>query len=98
MRKPSPRRGPPGSRRCATGRRSRPRASRLGVRCLWRLAKRDSLAYLGPETREMVLDETQRGRVTRDGIRIYEPSDFAGMHKAGELAARILDDIGGHVF
>ena len=33
------------------------------------------------------------GRLTRDGIRIHNPSDFAGMHKAGELAARILDDI-----
>ncbi|WP_306046042.1 type I methionyl aminopeptidase [Nioella sp. MMSF_3534] len=33
------------------------------------------------------------GRLTRDGIRIHNPSDFAGMHKAGALAARILDDI-----
>ncbi|WP_435302690.1 type I methionyl aminopeptidase [Falsiruegeria litorea] len=39
-----------------------------------------------------------RGRVTKDGIRIYEPSDFAGMKVAGTLAARILDDIGAHVF
>jgi methionyl aminopeptidase len=39
-----------------------------------------------------------RGRVTKDGIRIYEQADFAGMHVAGELAARILDDIAGHVF
>ncbi len=34
-----------------------------------------------------------RGRLTKDGIRIHDPSDFAGMRKAGELAARILDDI-----
>jgi methionyl aminopeptidase len=34
-----------------------------------------------------------RGRLTKDGIRIYEPSDFAGMHAAGALAARILDDV-----
>jgi methionyl aminopeptidase len=34
-----------------------------------------------------------RGRLTRDGIRIYEDADFAGMHAAGRLAARILDDI-----
>ncbi len=34
-----------------------------------------------------------RGRITRDGIRIYEKSDFAGMRAAGELAARILDDV-----
>lgn len=39
-----------------------------------------------------------RGRLTRDGIRIYEMEDFAGMHQAGALAARILDDIGPAVF
>ncbi|WP_425040725.1 type I methionyl aminopeptidase [Primorskyibacter sp. S187A] len=39
-----------------------------------------------------------RGRVTRDGIRIYEPGDFAGMHAAGKLAATILDDVAEHVF
>ena len=33
------------------------------------------------------------GRLTRDGIRIHNPSDFDGMRKAGALAARILDDI-----
>lgn len=37
------------------------------------------------------------GRTTKDGIRIHEPGDFAGMHKAGALAARILDDIAAHV-
>jgi methionyl aminopeptidase len=35
-----------------------------------------------------------RGRLTRDGIRIYEPADFAGMHRAGRLAAEILDAVG----
>jgi len=39
-----------------------------------------------------------RGRMTKDGIRIYEQADFAGMHAAGALAARILDDIAPHVF
>ena len=39
-----------------------------------------------------------RGRQTKDGIRIYDPSDFAGMHAAGKLAAQILDDIAEHVF
>ncbi len=39
-----------------------------------------------------------RGRMTKDGIRIYEPGDFAGMHAAGSLAARILDQIADHVF
>jgi methionyl aminopeptidase len=41
----------------------------------------------------MVLDET-RGRITRDGIRIYEDADFAGMAAAGRVAAEILDMIG----
>ena len=38
-----------------------------------------------------------RGRVTKDGIRIYEDADFAGMHKAGRLAAEILDRIIPHI-
>ncbi|MGB0960460.1 MAG: M24 family metallopeptidase, partial [Halocynthiibacter sp.] len=33
------------------------------------------------------------GRVTKDGINIHEAADFAGMHKAGRLAAEILDRI-----
>ncbi len=44
------------------------------------------------------MDDAHRGRITRDGIRIYEAGDFAGMRKAGELAARILDEIADHVF
>jgi methionyl aminopeptidase len=36
---------------------------------------------------------TNNGRVTKDGIRIYEAGDFAGMNKAGRLAAQILDDV-----
>jgi methionyl aminopeptidase len=39
-----------------------------------------------------------RGRLTKDGIRIHEAGDFAGMHVAGALAARILDDMTQHVF
>ncbi len=42
--------------------------------------------------------QTNNGRVTKDGIRIYEAADFAGMHAAGRLAAQILDDIAAHVF
>ena len=42
--------------------------------------------------------QTNNGRITKDGIRIYEAEDFAGMHAAGALAARILDDIADHVF
>ena len=36
--------------------------------------------------------------MTRDGIRIHEAADFAGMHKAGLLAAQILDEMIEHVF
>jgi methionyl aminopeptidase len=32
-----------------------------------------------------------RARVTKDGIRIYEDADFAGMSRAGRVAAEILD-------
>ena len=38
------------------------------------------------------MDDT-RTRITRDGIRLHEAADFAGMHKAGRLAAEILDRI-----
>ena len=34
-----------------------------------------------------------KGRLTKDGIRIHSPEDFAGMHKAGRLAADILDRV-----
>ncbi|PQO24282.1 type I methionyl aminopeptidase [Rhodobacteraceae bacterium WD3A24] len=42
--------------------------------------------------------DNPRGRVTKDGIRIHEPGDFAGMHAAGRLAARILDDVAALIF
>ncbi len=41
---------------------------------------------------------SKNGRTTKDGIRIYEQADFVGMHAAGALAAKILDDIAVHVF
>ncbi|MBC7181146.1 MAG: type I methionyl aminopeptidase [Roseovarius sp.] len=44
------------------------------------------------------MNETHRGRLTREGIRIHEAADFAGMHRAGALAAQILDEIAEHVF
>ncbi len=47
---------------------------------------------------EAKVNEDLRGRLTRDGIRIYEDADFAGMHAAGAVAAKILDDIAEHVF
>ena len=40
---------------------------------------------------EPTLEDIPPGRVTRDGIRIHDPEDFAGMHRAGRLAAEILD-------
>ena len=42
------------------------------------------------------MDE-MRGRVTKDGIRIYEDADFVGMREAGRIAAIILDDVGAMV-
>lgn len=39
-----------------------------------------------------------RGRLTREGIRIYDASDYDGMHKAGRLAAQLLDEVAEHVF
>lgn len=57
------------------------------------------VAYVKPGilTLERTLDDRNRGHLTKDGIRIYEPADFAGMRVAGELAARILDEIAEHV-
>ncbi len=37
--------------------------------------------------------QDMRARVTRDGIRIYEDADFAGMAAAGRVAAEILDQV-----
>jgi methionyl aminopeptidase len=38
-----------------------------------------------------------RGRITKDGIRIHEEADFAGMRAAGRVAATILDEVAPHV-
>jgi methionyl aminopeptidase len=38
------------------------------------------------------LDDTQ-GRTTKDGIRIYDQSDFAGMRAASQVTAQILDEV-----
>jgi len=37
------------------------------------------------------------GRLTKDGIQLYEQSDFAGMRASGKLAAETLDMIAAHV-
>jgi methionyl aminopeptidase len=42
------------------------------------------------------MDDT-KGRVTKDGIRIYQESDFAGMRAAGRCAAEILDMVAEYV-
>ncbi len=47
---------------------------------------------------ELPVDDRHQGRLTKDGIRIHDPSDFAGMRTAGDLAARILDAIAVEVF
>jgi methionyl aminopeptidase len=39
------------------------------------------------------LDDSSHGRLTKDGIRIHEAAEFAGMHKAGRVAALILDEL-----
>jgi len=57
----------------------------------------DGLCGIPKSNGKTVLDES-KGRLTRDGIRIYEDTDFAGMATAGALAAEILDRIGEHVF
>ena len=40
----------------------------------------------------LALDDI-RARITKDGIRIYEDADFAGMRLAGRVAAEILDAV-----
>lgn len=47
---------------------------------------------------EQALNHETRGRLTKDGIRLYDNADFAGMHTAGRLAAEILDAMSAHVF
>ena len=44
------------------------------------------------------MNSTNRGRQTKDGIRIYDPLDSEGMMAAGALASQILDAMPEHVF
>lgn len=62
------------------------------------MALAERMPYLMRKFRSLSLKESLKGRLTKDGIRIYQPDDFAGMHAAGALAARILDDMAQHVF
>ena len=45
----------------------------------------------------MMKQITARERRTPEGIRLHAPEDFAGMHAAGQVVAKILDEIGEHV-
>jgi methionyl aminopeptidase len=56
-----------------------------------------SMSYLVGTGKRIVTLDGRRGRLTRDGIRIYESVDFEGMRLAGAAAARILDQIAPHV-
>ena len=53
--------------------------------------------YKGIE-RSTTLETKHSGRMTRDGIRIHEEADFAGMHRAGRIAAEILDALPEFIF
>ncbi|PTN02990.1 methionine aminopeptidase type I [Rhodovulum imhoffii] len=44
------------------------------------------------------MDDRTRVRRTKDNIILYTPEDFAGMHKAGKLAAEILDAMAPLIF
>ena len=44
------------------------------------------------------MNRAPKGRMTKEGIRLYEREDFAGMHVAGRLAAEILDKVAPLVF
>lgn len=39
------------------------------------------------------MEQTHRGRITKDGIRIHEDADFEGMRAAGQITAQILDEV-----
>ncbi|MEK9756657.1 MAG: type I methionyl aminopeptidase [Paracoccaceae bacterium] len=45
-----------------------------------------------------MFNKADKTRRNRDGITLFDPSDFAGMHAAGALASQILDEIGVHVY
>ena len=44
------------------------------------------------------MTDRHTGTTTRDGIRIHQQADFAGMHAAGKLVAQILDEMADHIF
>ncbi len=62
------------------------------------MALHGPIQYLMEKLGSKGLKESSKGRLTKDGIRLYDTADFAGMHTAGALAARILDSMAQHVF
>ncbi len=52
---------------------------------------------MGVAAEEHGVEGLAPGRLNRDGIRIHDPADFAGMHAAGRVAAEILDEIAPNV-
>jgi methionyl aminopeptidase len=64
----------------------------LVVARLWRFRATMHTCW-GNRKMESDVDKDQRGRLTKDGIRIFDAGDFAGMRAAGAVAAQILDDI-----
>ena len=57
------------------------------------MAISDKIDYIAAGRKGTSVDDRAKGRLTKDGIRIYDAQDFDGMRRAGQLAARILDDI-----
>lgn len=51
-----------------------------------------TIIFMPQNNKDQTVDDT-RGRTTRNGIRIYEDADFAGMREAGRTAAAILDAV-----
>ncbi len=45
-----------------------------------------------------MFNKADKTRRNRDGITLFDLSDFTGMHAAGALASQILDEIGVHVY
>src|SRR5690554_3406972 len=73
-------------------------ANNRGQRSARALAIPAACRYLTSTTKGLSTVYDKSGRVTREGIRLHDPADFAAMHRAGRVAAQILDDIAPHVF
>jgi hypothetical protein len=68
-------------------------AGRLASRNVdWKSSRKDLSLAAGRRPPETGFGRLQRP-LTKDGIRIHAPEDFAGMHAAGRIAADILDRV-----